>query len=71
MMPLIVMITAEQGRRLAELAARSEFTLDQQIGALIDLDYEEWQDALDAAEMPTLPRSTRWLRFVASEGGAS
>jgi len=67
MSPLIVMITAEQLRRLTALAEKSEFSLDEQIGALIDLDFEEWQDALDAADMPTLPRSTRWLRFVASE----
>jgi len=68
--PLIVMITAEQLRRLQALSEKSEFSLDQQIGALIDLDFEEWQDALDAADMPTLPRSTRWLRFMASEGAS-
>jgi hypothetical protein len=68
---LAVTITAEQARRLDALREQSGFTLDEQIGAMIDLDFEEWQDALDAAEMPTLPRSTRWLRFVASEGGAS
>jgi len=67
---LVVTITAEQARRLEALRAQSEFSVDQQIGAMIDLDYEEWQDALDTADMPTLPRSTRWLRFVASEGGA-
>ena len=70
MSPLIVMITAEQLRRLQALSEKSEFSLDQQIGALIDLDFEEWQDALDAADMPTLPRSTRWLRFMASEGAS-
>lgn len=64
------MITAEQLRRLQALSEKSEFSLDQQIGALIDLDFEEWQDALDAADMPTLPRSTRWLRFMASEGAS-
>ncbi len=71
MSPLVIMITVEQFERLQAIRQSSEFSIDEQIGAMIDLEFEEWQDTLDASAMPMLPRSTRWLRFVASEGGRS
>jgi len=72
---LVVAITAEQARRLGELCQVSGFSPDAQIGALIDLDYEEWQDT-HAPDEPS--RSTRFARFIAEleakahgSGGAS
>jgi hypothetical protein len=69
--PFAIVITAIQSARLLAICEASGSSPDKQIGAMIDLEFEEWQDALDAADMPTLPRSSRWLRFAASEGGAS
>jgi hypothetical protein len=63
MSPLVVVITAEQHSRLEALCEASEFSPDAQIGALIDLDWEEWQDALT----PGPSRSTRFARFEAAE----
>lgn len=70
MTPLVVVITTEQLARLNELCASSEFTVDQQIGAMIDLDFEEWKDP-DDARLRDLSRSTRFARFCAQDGGAS
>ena len=63
MSPLAVVITAEQVERLEELCESSGLSPDAQIGALIDLDWEEWQDALP----PGPSRSTRFARFEAAE----
>ena len=62
MTALVVAITAEQAQRLTELCEVSGFSPDYQIGALIDLDYEEWQDT-HAPDDPS--RSTRFARFIA------
>jgi hypothetical protein len=67
MSPLVVVITTEQRARLQALCESSEFSTDEQIGAMIDLDFEEWQDTL-ALDGPS--RSTRFARFEAIEGGA-
>jgi hypothetical protein len=61
--PLVVVISAEQLRRLNELCESSGLSQDEQIGGLIDLDWEEWQDALT----PGPSRSTRFARFEAAE----
>lgn len=63
MSPLAVVVTAEQLERLEALCESSGFSPDHQIGALIDLDFEEWQDAL----VPGPSRSTRFARFEAAE----
>ncbi|MET0792176.1 MAG: hypothetical protein ABW061_11700, partial [Polyangiaceae bacterium] len=59
------MLTAEQLERLDALCESSGFSPDAQVGALIDLDYEEWQDAV-APDAPS--KSTRFARFVALDG---
>jgi hypothetical protein len=68
--PLVVVITAEQFRRLEALCKVSEFTPDYQIGSMIDLDFEEWKDP-DDAQLRDASRSTRFARFVAQDGSAS
>ncbi|MEO7035597.1 MAG: hypothetical protein ABI548_16855 [Polyangiaceae bacterium] len=70
MTPLVVVITVEQRERLQALCKSSELSSDEQIGAMIDLDFEEWQDP-DDARLRDLSRSTRFARFVAQDGGAS
>ncbi len=65
MIALAVVITAEQAERLEALCESSGFSPDAQVGALIDLDYEEWQDAIGES------KSTRFARFIAQGGGAS
>lgn len=67
MSALVVVITPEQARRLDQLCDVSGFSPDYQVGALIDLDWEEWQDT-HAPDEPS--RSTRFARFIASEGGS-
>ena len=73
MTALVVAITAEQARRLEELCESSGFSPDAQIGALIDLDWEEWREPDDAI-LREVSRSTRFARFIAEleakEGGA-
>ena len=65
MSPLAVVITAEQVERLDALCESSGFSPDAQIGALIDLDFEEWQDAI-----APVSKSTRFARFIAQDRGA-
>jgi hypothetical protein len=69
MSPLVVVITAEQHSRLEALCEASEFSPDAQIGALIDLDWEEWKEP-DDARLFDVSRSTRFARFAAQDGGA-
>ncbi|MEO7033682.1 MAG: hypothetical protein ABI335_07670 [Polyangiaceae bacterium] len=64
------MITVEQHTRLLEICASSELPLDEQIGGMIDLDFEEWKDPDDAV-LHEVSRSSRFARFVAQDGGAS
>ena len=70
MSALVVVITAEQHERLEQLCEASEFSPDAQIGAMIDLDFEEWTDP-DDSRLREVSRSKRFARFVASEGGAT
>ena len=63
MSALAVVVTVEQVERLEALCESSGLSPDAQIGALIDLDFEEWQDALT----PGPSRSTRFARFEAAE----
>lgn len=73
MKTLTVKITDEQAARLAELLDISTFPAAEQIGAMIDLDYEEWQDNLEhkalvgSTDAKLASRSTRWLRFLKTE----
>lgn len=60
---LTVTLTLEQAERIEALRETSEFSLAEQIGAMIDLDFEEWQDAVHLIKIAA-PRSTRWARFV-------
>lgn len=62
---LTVTLTPEQARRLLAIQQASEFTLSVQIGAMVDLDFEEYQDALEVVNIAA-PRSTLWARFVRS-----
>jgi hypothetical protein len=64
---LTVGLTDEQSNRLEEICDASGFSPDMQIGAMIDLDYEELEDMI-ASTSPTT-RSTRFARFVLSEKG--
>ena len=70
MSPLVIVITAEQRARLEALCESSGLSPDAQIGALIDLDFEEWKEPDDAI-LHDVSRSTRFARFVAQDGGAS
>ena len=73
MSPLVVVITSEQLRRLNELCESSGFSQDEQIGGLIDLDWEEWKEP-DDARLFDVSRSTRFAKFArleaSSKGGA-
>jgi hypothetical protein len=66
--PLVVVITSEQLARLNELCESSGLSQDEQIGGLIDLDWEDWKEP-DDARLFDVSRSTRFARFVAQDGG--
>lgn len=71
MSPLVIVITPEQCERLDEICEESGFSPDMQIGAMIDLEYEEWKDP-DDSRLFESARSTRFARFVAQDkDGAS
>ncbi|MEI9940266.1 MAG: hypothetical protein WDO69_23860 [Pseudomonadota bacterium] len=70
MSPLVIVITVEQRTRLEELCKSSGYSPDFQIGAMIDLDFEEWKEPDDAI-LRDVSRSTRFARFAAQDGGAS
>ena len=70
MSPLAVVITAEQSERLEALCEASGFSPDYQIGAMIDLDFEEWVEP-DDANLRDVSRSTRFARFEAAERGVA
>lgn len=63
---LTVVLPDEQIRRLEALLASSELTDAEQIVAMIDLDYEEWQDQIEI-KGTGVSRATRYARFCASE----
>jgi hypothetical protein len=59
---LCITLDDETASRLGELMGNSNLGVNEQIQALIDLDYEEWKDQ-DVDQ----PRSARWIRFIQSE----
>lgn len=59
---LCITLDDETASRLGELMGSSKFGVNEHIKAMIDLDYEEWQDSHREE-----PRSSRWIRFVKSE----
>ena len=59
---LCITLDDETASRLGELMANSQFGVNEQIQAMIDLDYEEWQDSGHDQ-----PRSSQWIRFLKSE----
>ncbi len=67
MSALLVVVTAEQAERLEAICASSGFSPDAQVGAMIDLEFEEWQDSL---KIDDGTKSTRFARFVAQDKGA-
>ncbi len=66
-MQITVELTQEQVDRLRALAENGGFNQSEMVGAIIDCEFEEWEDAVQVKQMGA-PRATRWARFVASEG---
>ncbi|MEI9936686.1 MAG: hypothetical protein WDO69_05630 [Pseudomonadota bacterium] len=71
MIPLVVVVTAEQLGRLNQLCESSGFTQDEQVGALIDLDWEEWQDAIGQSRSSRFAKFARLEAAQAKDGGVS
>ena len=59
---LCITLDDETASRLGELVTASQFGVNEQIQAMINLDYEEWQ--MSGQDQP---RSSRWIRFLKSE----
>lgn len=61
---ICITLDDETASRLGELISASNFGVNEQIAAMINLEYEQWQD--DSRQRDE-PRSARWLRFLRFE----